>query len=82
MDANYDKILQYVQQNFPSDLRSVNHFENHNSPIKPCYNYRFSHDEWKGLVPDISHDEWKSLVPDISPGHRILLSKFVQDILK
>ena len=27
-----DKMLQYVQQNFPSDVRSVNHFVNHNSP--------------------------------------------------
>ena len=27
-----DKMLQYVQQNFTSDVRSVNHFVNHNSP--------------------------------------------------
>ena len=27
-----DKMLQYVQQNFPSDVRSVNHFVNHNCP--------------------------------------------------
>ena len=27
-----DKMLRYVQQNFSSDVRSVNHFVNHNSP--------------------------------------------------